>query len=321
MSASILVSLSFRATHAPASAFRGLPVKVRRRGSDWGMGPGRRRLAKVTQCAALANAARRHSTLVVLTIGPEVVLLALLLRILAPRTTLVCADPLLADRAPARLCWAYRLVDHFVVIRRRDVRLLEAGFGVPAHRCSFVHWPVDAWEPTTDAAAEPYLYSAGWAQRDWETLLSALRDVPVRAVLAGEVGPHGRRQHGRAVLDVIGPIPEHEGRALLQGCTLMVLPLLDNGRPAGPLVLLDAMSAGRPVVATRTDGIADYVRDGRDAVLVPPGDAEAMAVAIGRLLGDEAERHRLGEAARVATADWTPEAFWLHCLECAVVRR
>ncbi len=65
-----------------------------------------------------------------------------------------------------------------------------------------------------------------------------------------------------------------------------------------PLVLLEAMSHSRPVVATGLDGILEVVEDGRTGLLVPHGDAAALAEAIGRLVSDPALARRLGEAGR-----------------------
>jgi glycosyltransferase involved in cell wall biosynthesis len=62
------------------------------------------------------------------------------------------------------------------------------------------------------------------------------------------------------------------------------------------------MALGRPIVTTSVGGIPEIVEDGRQAVLVPPGDAAALASAIGRLLDDPAERLRLGSEAAARQA-------------------
>jgi glycosyltransferase involved in cell wall biosynthesis len=64
------------------------------------------------------------------------------------------------------------------------------------------------------------------------------------------------------------------------------------------IVLLEAMSAGRAVVASRTGAISDIVVDGETGLLVPPGDAVALSLAMRRLIEDDALRKRLGAAAR-----------------------
>ncbi len=68
------------------------------------------------------------------------------------------------------------------------------------------------------------------------------------------------------------------------------------------LSALEAMAAGRPVVATRVTGIVDLVGDGRTGLLAPAGDAAALAGAVILLLRDPAFRSRLGAAAREEAA-------------------
>jgi glycosyltransferase involved in cell wall biosynthesis len=65
-----------------------------------------------------------------------------------------------------------------------------------------------------------------------------------------------------------------------------------------PNKVWQGMAAGRPVVSAGTPGAREVLRDGRDALLVPAGDPQALAAALRRLGGDPALRARLGEAAR-----------------------
>jgi glycosyltransferase involved in cell wall biosynthesis len=63
-------------------------------------------------------------------------------------------------------------------------------------------------------------------------------------------------------------------------------------------VVLEAMAAGKPIVAAGAGGVLEIVEDGETGVLVPPGDAAALAGALERLLSDPAERERLGANGR-----------------------
>ena len=65
-----------------------------------------------------------------------------------------------------------------------------------------------------------------------------------------------------------------------------------------PVALIEAMAAGRPVVATDVGGVADVVEHGTSGLLVPSGDMRALADALARLAGDASERHRLGQNGR-----------------------
>jgi glycosyltransferase involved in cell wall biosynthesis len=76
---------------------------------------------------------------------------------------------------------------------------------------------------------------------------------------------------------------------------LFVLPSLTG--EGLPQVLLEAMAAGVPCVATAVEGIPFFIEDQRDGVLVPPADATALAAAIADLLRDKERRRRLAAAA------------------------
>jgi glycosyltransferase involved in cell wall biosynthesis len=75
--------------------------------------------------------------------------------------------------------------------------------------------------------------------------------------------------------------------------------ITDNGDRDGiPNVLAEAMASGVAVVSTRISGIPELVEQGCTGMLVPPGDPAALADALERLLIDDSERKRLGDAGR-----------------------
>ena len=82
---------------------------------------------------------------------------------------------------------------------------------------------------------------------------------------------------------------------LLSAIDMFVLPSLWEGLP---LSLVLAMGAGVPVVSTTVGGVPEVVEDGRTGLLVPPGDAAALGVAVARLVTDPALGRRLADAAR-----------------------
>src|SRR4029077_8658149 len=60
-----------------------------------------------------------------------------------------------------------------------------------------------------------------------------------------------------------------------------------------PFAVVEAMAVGTPVLGTKVGGVPEIVEEGRNGLLVPPNDAEAMAAAISRFFGDEGLRERL----------------------------
>ena len=80
---------------------------------------------------------------------------------------------------------------------------------------------------------------------------------------------------------------------ILSSLDIFVLPSRWEGLP---LVLLEAMAAGLPIVATAVGGIPEVVVDGETGFLVPPEDPEALASAITRLIEDSVLRKKFGKA-------------------------
>ena len=75
------------------------------------------------------------------------------------------------------------------------------------------------------------------------------------------------------------------------------------------IAVLEAMAMRKPVVATTTGGLPEIVQDGETGMLVPPGDAGALARVVSSLLRDSARSRQWGEAGRARiTAHFTAEA-------------
>jgi len=80
----------------------------------------------------------------------------------------------------------------------------------------------------------------------------------------------------------------------LRACDVFIFPSLYEGLG---IALIEAMGAGCACIATSAGPIPEIVRDGKDGILVPPADSEAIATAVCRVLSDESLRARLGKAA------------------------
>ncbi|HEX2294709.1 MAG TPA: nucleotidyltransferase family protein [Actinomycetota bacterium] len=92
-----------------------------------------------------------------------------------------------------------------------------------------------------------------------------------------------------------GEIPDAELRALFAACSAVLLPY-ERANQSG--VLATAFRSGRPVIASRVGSFAEYVRDGHNGLLVPPGDPRALAAAMTRLRDDAGLARRLAAGAR-----------------------
>ena len=96
-------------------------------------------------------------------------------------------------------------------------------------------------------------------------------------------------------VELMGNVERSELANFYQRASVFCLPSTYEGLP---LAILEAMAAGIPVVSTRVSGMPEAVVDGETGLLVAPEDAEALAQALYRLLGDSDLRLRMGEESR-----------------------
>lgn len=140
-----------------------------------------------------------------------------------------------------------------------------------------------------------------------DVLLDAFDRMPegTRLWVAGE-GPDTatlRARHTCERIEWLGRISDADKVKRLRSADVFCAPSL-YGESFG-IVLLEAMAAGTPVVASDISGYAKVARDGADAVLVPPGDAAALAAALGAVLTDAHRRDRLVASGTARVADFS----------------
>lgn len=132
-----------------------------------------------------------------------------------------------------------------------------------------------------------------------DVLLAAVRraDLDISCWIAGD-GPDTKRLRSEHAdddrLEWLGRITDAEKHARLRGASVFCAPSL-HGESFG-VVLIEAMAAGTPVVASALDGYRNVATDDVDALLVPPGDVDALAAALTRVIGDPELGERLVHA-------------------------
>ena len=188
--------------------------------------------------------------------------------------------------------------------------------GYPDERIEVVHNGVPAvemggWGDGGMGSKEPWALGTVALfrpRKGTEVLLEAMallrgEGLPVRLVA---IGPFESEDYQRALQTRAKEleVEEHvewtgftrDVNAELARCDLLVLPsLFGEGLP---MVVLEAMAAGVPVVATEVEGVPEAVRDGIDGVLAPPGDPAALAGAIRRITSRELDWQALSDSAR-----------------------
>jgi glycosyltransferase involved in cell wall biosynthesis len=153
-----------------------------------------------------------------------------------------------------------------------------------------------------DTPREPDLIcAAGQLLRDYDCLIEAVRTLPVRVQIAA--GSPWINQPLRPTQELPGNIGwgklnRFELRALYARSAIAVVPIKQNEYQTGIATILEMMSMGKCVIATKTRGQTDTIVDGVTGIYVPPGDPAALHGAIERMLARPEEAKKIGDGAR-----------------------
>jgi glycosyltransferase involved in cell wall biosynthesis len=160
--------------------------------------------------------------------------------------------------------------------------------------------------PAMPAVDGPYVLSAGLERRDYATLLDAVDGMPVSLVIAAaspwsKDGFDVQRELPGNV--VVGAFDARQMRELYRRAEAVVLSVRPTDRACGMNVVGEAWAMARPVIASATGGLSEFITPGKDGVLVPPGEATALRTAILDLLADRSTADRLARAGQSNVRD------------------
>jgi len=171
-------------------------------------------------------------------------------------------------------------------------------------------------EPKPVSSAEPCLMFAGRfvEKKGIGFLIEAMRNLEregkaARLELIGDGPIAGELKHAAADLKSVsfaGWLPNHELRRRMRGALAVCVPSVEaaDGDAEGlPNVVIEAMAAGAPVVATHHAGIGEAVVDGRTGLLVPSGNTAALTAALRRLIDEPDTARAMGQEARRVALD------------------
>jgi glycosyltransferase involved in cell wall biosynthesis len=227
---------------------------------------------------------------------------------LLTRTPIVAVEHLPLHSPSSLMRWtrrrlAPRYAAH-VSVGVESARLVEAEVGLPRGSVGTIYNGV----PDVEHQSRPrvadgvVLGSIGRLdeQKNYGALIDTLPELPdATAVIVGE-GPAREELEAQASrlgvaerLHLVGW--SDEARAYLTTFDVFVLPSIYEGFP---LVIIEAMLAGLPVVATDVGSVSEAVEDGATGLVLPPGDVPALVAGIARLVEDQELRARFGDAGR-----------------------
>ena len=189
----------------------------------------------------------------------------------------------------------------------RDVRVMPMG----ARFSTVTPSPASAESPLRLLAVGRLVPKKGF-----DVLLGALASVPDAVLTIVGDGPSGAELRESAArlgdhVTFAGQLGRSELDAAYAAADVAVFPSVPaaSGDQDGlPVAMLEAMGSGLAVIASDLPGLSEAIEDGVSGVLVPAGDSDALATAIGEVAGDLGKRRALGEAAKVSAAAYSVEA-------------
>jgi glycosyltransferase involved in cell wall biosynthesis len=199
---------------------------------------------------------------------------------------------------------AMRLIDSerttFCVLSRFEADRFALTWRLRHSHVRFTPWPVTLIPP--DLVHEPTdngrVFAGGNSLRDYRPLIDA----------AGEIGAPVDIATTTLDADDVRRCPANvtarsfaraDYDAMLRAASVVVVPLEPRAdRSSGQTTYVNAMALGKAIVVTDAPGVRDYIDNGDTGVIVPCGDAAALASAVRALLSDGQRRRLLGERAR-----------------------
>jgi glycosyltransferase involved in cell wall biosynthesis len=218
-------------------------------------------------------------------------------------------NPPLGDRDARRLGDFLARCHRVTALSKSSARLISTAWPGLAGRLRVIG---NGWEPRSGRPSarlsRPFVLCASrlLPYKGIDVLLVAWRDLGLdrkdfRLVLCGaDYGdPHYKNLAAGLGLgrDVrfMGEVGPRRLLGLMRSCSFLVLP---SRHEAFGMAAIEAMSCGKPVIATRSGGPQEIISHGREGLLTPPFDPKRLAAGIGRLIADAGLRRRLGEGAR-----------------------
>ncbi|PZN93817.1 MAG: hypothetical protein DCF31_11370 [Alphaproteobacteria bacterium] len=188
-----------------------------------------------------------------------------------------------------------RAADLLIVHSQEEIGIYSAWLSLPKERFLFVPLQRGVVQVETyDTGDKPFLVSLGSAGRDYSTLFAAVAGQDQRVIVVA-------KPDVLAGLDVPSNVEVLNGLSLLECQSLAsravagVVPISNLDTASGQVSFLMLMALGVPVIVTDCPGSRDYLIDGHDALIVPPGDTDALRLAILKVWKNEDFRKRLAE--------------------------
>lgn len=199
---------------------------------------------------------------------------------------------------------AMRLIDGerttFCVLSRFEADRFAQTWRLQRSRVRFTPWPVTLRAPDLmdESGDNGRVFAGGNSLRDYRPLIDAAGEIGAPVDIATST-LDADAAHSYPANVTARSFARADYDAMLRAASVVVVPLQPRtDRSSGQTTYVNAMALGKAIVVSDAPGVRDYVDDGDTGVIVPCGDAAALASAVRLLLADRQRRERIGASAR-----------------------
>lgn len=154
-------------------------------------------------------------------------------------------------------------IDKFICFAKEECEYYSELFGL--NNDKFVFVPLgESMFSDVSLSDEGYIFATGRSNRDYKFLVDALEGTNYKLTIVCDTFQYGSNSNIVVLNDCYGT----DMLKLMAKCHCVVVPLKELKMSSGQLVVLQAMSLGKPVICTKSDGIKDYVEDGITGILI-----------------------------------------------------
>lgn len=168
-----------------------------------------------------------------------------------------------------------KYIDRFICFAKEECHYYSDIFGIDGSK--FIYVPL-GHPMVTDIqiADDGYIFSTGRSNRDYDFLVNSLKNTNFKLIIACDTyyASHGNAEN----INVLNKCYGNDMLSLMAKCHCVVVPLKNLKMSSGQLVVLQAMSLGKPVICTDADGIRDYVINGSTGFLIDNVEEQLLAV-------------------------------------------
>ncbi|MFH0930615.1 MAG: glycosyltransferase family 4 protein [Candidatus Zixiibacteriota bacterium] len=189
---------------------------------------------------------------------------------------------------------AFSKMDCIFVSSRSEIQTYSRRLDINPEKFHFLPFHTNIVDPKPSEEKEDYILSAGRTERDYPTLIQAIKGLEIKLVIVAD--DHSLKKiKGASGVKILKDLPYPEYLELLKRAKAVVLPLNPVSKSTGQVVMLEAMALGKPVISSKVTGTLDYIEDGVNGLLVNPKDPTDLRNKLIWLLNKPDKAEQIGE--------------------------